>query len=214
MFLSNTQVIQVAETPIPYPAYVMIGSLIWGVFIASVNQPLSSFNQGQGVFMKLKVPPEAFIFAGMSHVVFDTVIRSCVLVPVFFALGIVPASTSLLFPIGLLGAGLIGLSIGMLMIPISSLYTDASRFVSTGLQFGMYLTPIVYPAPKNGFASVLINANPLTHVVNSTRDWLTLGFSNSNVIFLLLVTFSCILLLTAMLILRVVLPHLIERMGM
>jgi lipopolysaccharide transport system permease protein len=214
MFLSSTQVIKVSETPIPYPAYVLIGSLVWVVFLSCVNQPLASFNQGQGVFMKLKVPPEAFIFAGTSQIIFDTIVRCSVLIPVLLYLGVYFSPTFWLFPVGLLGAGLLGLSIGMLMIPLASLYSDVSRIVSTGLQFGMYLTPIVYPAPKSGWAATLINANPLTHIVSSTRDWLTLGFNSSNIIFLIVTMASLLLLFFAMLILRVVLPHLIERMGM
>jgi lipopolysaccharide transport system permease protein len=214
MFLSNTKMIQVAETPISYPAYVMIGSLVWTVFMSSVNQPLASFTQGQGIFMKLKVPPEAFIFAGMSHVVFDTAVRSCVLIPVVLLLGITPAWSCWLFPIGLIGSGLLGMSIGMLMIPLASLYNDVNRFVSTSLQFGMYLTPIVYPAPSSGWASYLINSNPLTHIVVSTRDWLTTGTGPSNFYFILIFFLSLITLFFAMIVLRVVLPHLIERMGM
>lgn len=214
MFLSATKAIRVAETPIPYPAYVIIGSLIWGVFLSSVNQPLTSFNQGQPVFMKLKVPPEAFIFAGVGQIVFDTSVRCLILIPILIYLGIIPAATCWLFPFGLLAAGLLGLSIGILIIPLASLYSDVSRFVSTSLQFGMYLTPIVYPPPTSGWASRLINANPLTHIVSSTRDWLTIGMNDSNLVVLVIALVSLVMLCCGMIILRIVLPHLIERMGM
>jgi lipopolysaccharide transport system permease protein len=214
MFLSNTRVIQVAETPIPYPAYVLLGSMIWGIFLASVNQPLNSFNQGTQVFMKLKVPPEAFILAGMSHIAFDACVRCLLLVPVFIALRMTPAATVWLFPLGLMGAGLLGMSLGVLMIPMASLYHDVSRLVSTSLQFAMYLTPVVYPPPKSGWAATLIQWNPLTHVIVSARDWLTLGFSNSNLIFAGVILVSLLLLWVGMLALRAVLPHLVERMGM
>lgn len=214
MFLSSTRVIQVAETAIPYPAYVLLGSMIWGIFLSSVNQPLSSFNQGTQVFMKLKVPPEAFILAGMSHIAFDACIRCLLLIPVFFVLKIAPAATFWLFPMGLIGAGLLGMSIGVLMIPLASLYHDVSRLVSTSLQFVMYLTPVVYPPPKSGWAATLIQWNPLTHVIVSARDWLTLGFSDSNLIFAGVMLGSLLLLWVGMLALRAVLPHLVERMGM
>jgi lipopolysaccharide transport system permease protein len=214
MFLSSAQVIRVAETSIPYPAFVMIGSMVWGIFLSSVHQPLQSFNQGQAVFMKLKVPPEAFIFAGMSHIVFDSLVRLLMLIPVCFALGVVPAKTAWLFPLGLLGAGLLGMSLGMLMIPLASLYHDVSRLVGTLLQFGMYLTPVVYPPPKSGWASALIQWNPVTHIVVSSREWLTAGMHESNLLFPLITAGALLVLCIAMLILRVVLPHLVERMGM
>jgi lipopolysaccharide transport system permease protein len=214
MFLNSTRVIQVAATPIPYPAYVLLGSMIWGVFTASVNQPLNSFNAGRAVFMKLKVPPEAFILAGFSKIVFELLIRMLVLVPVFFALKMVPAATFWLFPVGMAAAVLVGVALGFLMLPLGSLYTDVSRLVSTGLSFAMYLTPVVYPPPETGWASIIIHANPLTAIVMTTRDWLTIGHSDYLLPFLLITLLAAVVLFIGIIIFRVVLPHLIERMGM
>lgn len=214
MFLSSARVIQVAETPIPYPLFVLIGSMIWGIFLSAVNQPLTSFNQGAQVFMKLRVPPEAFILAGMSHIAFDACIRSVLLIPVFIGLSVYPPSTAFLFPLALVAAGLLGMSIGVLMIPLASLYHDVSRLVSMVLQFAMYLTPVVYPPPKTGWAATLISWNPLTHVVVSGRDWLTTGVSTSNLMFVAILLGALMLLWLGMLVLRSVLPHLVERMGM
>jgi lipopolysaccharide transport system permease protein len=214
MFLSSTQVIQVAETPIPYPAYVMLGTMIWGVFTASVNQPLASFQAGQAVFMKLKVPPEAFILSGMSKIFFELLIRIVVLVPVFVGLKIVPASTFWLFPFGLAAASLTGAAIGMALIPLGSLYSDVSRLVSTAMAFGMYITPIVYPPPKSGWAAMVIEWNPITSIVMVSRDWLTTGHSEYMLPFVGTVFCATILLTLSIVVFRVVLPHLIERMGM
>ncbi len=214
MFLDSTKAIQVAETPIPYAAYVMLGTMVWGVFTSAINQPLASFQAGQSVFMKLKVPPEAFILAGMSKIVFETLIRMIVLVPVFMALKIVPASTFWLFPVGLAAAVLVGASIGFLMIPLGSLYSDVSRLVGTLLGFGMYITPVVYPPPKSGWAATLIEWNPITSIVMVTRDWLTLGHSDYLLPFVITTSVSAIVLFVAIVVFRVVLPHLIERMGM
>jgi lipopolysaccharide transport system permease protein len=214
MFLSSTEVIQVAETPIPYPAYVMLGTMIWGVFTAAVAQPLASFQAGQSIFMKLKVPPEAFILAGMSKIVFELLIRIVVLVPVFIVLKIVPASTFWLFPVGLASAVLIGAAVGFMMIPLGSLYSDVPRLVSTALGFGMYLTPIVYPPPVSGWSSVIVRWNPMTAVVMVTRDWLTLGHSTFLMPFLLTTMIAAVCLFAGVVVFRVVLPLLVERMGM
>lgn len=214
MFLNSTQVIQVAETPIPYPAYVMLGSMIWGLFTASVNQPMASFSEGQSVFMKLKVPPEAFILSGLSKIVFDVLIRMLVLIPVFIALGIRPAATFWLFPFGMACTAILGMSIGVLLIPIGSLYSDVGRLVSTGMAFGMYITPVVYPPPTSGWAAAIVDWNPLTAVVMATRDWLTIGhssYANEFLVISLIAMFAGIL---GLVVFRTVLPRLIERMGM
>lgn len=214
MFLNSTRVIEVAETPIPYPAYVLLGSMIWGVFTASVNQPLASFQAGQAVFMKLKVPPEAFILSGLSTIAFELVIRLVVLVPVFIALKMVPASTAWLFPLGLACTVIIGLSIGFLMIPIGSLYVDVSRLATTALGFAMYLTPVVYPPPSEGWTATVVKWNPMTAVVMTTRDWLTTGHGSYLSVMLITTVIALVALFLAAIVFRVALPHLIERMGM
>ena len=164
--------------------------------------------------MKLKVPPEAFILAGMSKILFETLIRVLVLIPVFVVLRIMPASTCWLFPIGLAAAGLIGAALGFLMIPLGSLYSDVSRFVGMAVGFGMYITPVVYPPPKTGWSACIIEWNPLTAVVMATRDWLTLGESSYALSFGIITALSALTLLIGMVIFRVALPHLVERMGM
>lgn len=214
MFLNSSEVIQVAETPIPYPAYVLIGTIIWTAFTSALNQPLASFQAGQGVFMKLNVPPEVFIFSGLGRLVFDLFIRTLVLIPTFLILGIEPASTCWLFPFGLAAAMLCGAAIGFIILPLGSLYSDVSRVVSIAMGFAMYLTPIVYPPPETGWAATLIRWNPLTSIVVSTRDWLTLGWGHNNMATLTVAGVSLLTLAFAMLFLRAVQPRLVERMGM
>lgn len=214
MFLNSSGVIRVENTPIPYPAYVLLGSVIWGVFNSSVNQPLNSFNAGRQVFMKLKVPPEAFVLSGLGGVAFETIIRTLVLIPVFMFLKMTPATTAWLFPIGIACVALIGLSVGFLMIPLGSLYSDVSRLVGTGLTFLMYLSAVVYPPPPDGWAAKVISWNPVTAMVMTTRDWLTLGHSSYLSTMLITTGIAVIVLFFGLIIFRVVMPHLIERMGM
>ena len=45
------------------------------------------------------------------------------------------------------------------------------------LGFLMYLTPVVYPVPKEGWASTLVHLNPATYLLGATRDWLSFGES-------------------------------------
>jgi lipopolysaccharide transport system permease protein len=213
-FLSSARVIRVAETPVPYAIHVMVGSMIWTLFVSSLNQPLASFNAGQSVFMKLKVPPEAFILSGLMAIFADLIIRLLILIPVLFWFGVVPPSTVWLFPLGLLATCLFGAAIGMIMIPLGSLYGDVPRIFGTAVSLGMYVTPIIFPVPETGLASTLVRLNPMTSMVMVTRDWLTLGHSEYLPVFLVLTGVSIIVLLSSIIALRIALPHLVERMGM
>ena len=213
-FLSSTKAIQVAETPIAYPLYVMLGSMIWGMFTSSINQPYMGFEAGKTVFMKLKVPPEAFILSGLGRQVFETALRMLVLIPVFIALGVTPAASAWLFPVGLACAMIIGLSIGVLLLPISCLYHDVNKALGIFLSLAMYATPVVYPPPKSGWGATVVNLNPMSAVVVTTRDWLTLGYGGQCMLMAGMTAASLFLLLVGLAAFRTVLPRIVERQGM
>jgi lipopolysaccharide transport system permease protein len=214
LFLNSTNVVNVAATPIPYAAFLLIGTVLWDTFASAVTTPLSAYNGGKSVFMKLKVPPEAFILKGVATVLFNLFIRLLLLIPVFVLFKIVPPATVLLLPISLAVLVLFGLSLGMLLIPVGALYTDVQRAVGLGIGFVMYTAPIVYPPPKDGLAATLVHWNPLTPVVMTTRDWMTTGASES-VPYALAVGFvSLLLAFLAAVVLRITMPHLVARMGM
>jgi lipopolysaccharide transport system permease protein len=213
-FLFNHRVIKVDSPTIPYPIHVMVGTLIWYMFTAAINQPLAAFQAGQGIFMKLKVPPEAFIISGMLKIFTDVLIRLLILIPVFLYFQFIPPATILLFPFALLGTAVVGMSLGVLMVPFGSLYGDVPRIFGTGVALGFYVTPIIFPIPKDGFAATVVNLNPATCLIQVPRDLLTYGFGDYCIPYVLLATFFFMLLILGFLTLRAVLPVLVERMGM
>lgn len=212
--LSEARVVAVAPTEIPYTLHVLIGSIIWTLFVSCMNQPLSSFNACQSVIMKLKVPPEAFIAASFLSVLTDLFIRLTLLLPVFLFFSFTPALTWPLFFLGLLSSALFGTALGLLMIPLGSLYGDISRIANTATTMGMYLTPVIFPPPKSGIFGWLVNINPMTSIVVMTRDWLTLGHGEYLLPFTIVTITSLFIIIVGMVIFRATLPHLIERMGM
>jgi lipopolysaccharide transport system permease protein len=214
MFLASMGVVKGDNTPIPYPVYVLLGSMIWGVFSASVSQPLNSFNASRPVFMKLKVPPEAFILSAVAQILFEVLIKLVVLLPVLVVLNVPLASTAWLFPIGLACTVVVGLCVGFLLIPIGSLYADVNRMITTVLSFAMYLSPVVYLPPESGWRAAVINRNPLSSLVVSSRDWLTIGHSEYLPAMVGTTIAAAFLLFFGLVVFRVVLPHLVERMGM
>jgi lipopolysaccharide transport system permease protein len=106
------------------------------------------------------------------------------------------------------------LAIGILLIPLGSLYGDVSRFVGFALGFLMYLTPVVYPVPEEGWACTLVHLNPATYLLGATRDWLTYGESTFTAEFSIIFGISIALTLIGLTLLKIVMPHLVSRMGM
>jgi len=218
-YMTSQGLIKVGKTPIPYPAYVMIGQIIWGTFTAAFGAPQLGFNGGSAVFMKLKVPPEAFIANACAKIVFDLLVKTLLIVAIFviFWAELTLSWTVLLVPVGLLTTMLFGVSLGLFMVPVGSLYTDVGRIVTMAMPFLMYTTPVIFPtADGDGLAATLMRWNPLSPLIEVTRCWLTQGAADPGQVFglLILIPISIIIGIIGLVLLRIAMPHLVVRMGM
>ncbi|HWB01151.1 MAG TPA: hypothetical protein VG713_21825, partial [Pirellulales bacterium] len=143
-FLNSQSILSVGETPVPYPAFVMIGTVLWQVFLDALNSPLKMVQASRGMLTKINFPREALILAGLADVLFNLLIRSLLLVPVFLYYQLPISASMLLFPLAVAGLILLGLTIGMLLTPFGLLYGDVGRAVTLFAGFWMLLTPVVY----------------------------------------------------------------------
>ena len=77
----------------------------------------------------------------------------------------------------------------------------------------LLLTPVLYPAPRSGLGASIASLNPLTPLVTSTRDWLTIGASSHAAGLFAMMLIALVCLLVGWVVLRVAMPHLVARIG-
>lgn len=213
IFLSGTGIVAVGETALPYPVYVFIGTMLWAVFMDALNAPLQQTNAAKSMLAKLNFPREALIVSGIYQTLFNAVIKVMLLIGALILLGITPGWSILLFPLGILSLVLVGTAIGLMLTPIGMLYTDIGRGLPLVMQFLMYVTPVVFPMPKEGWAATLFILNPLSPLILTTRDWLT-GLPPEYLVYFIAVNLLAFLLLLAVwIVYRLAMPILIERMN-
>jgi lipopolysaccharide transport system permease protein len=213
IFLSATGIVAVADTTLPYPVYVFTGTMLWAIFMDALNAPLHQVTAAKGMLAKLNFPREALIVSGIYQTLFNAGIKIILLLGALLVLGIRPGWTLIFFPFGIISMVLVGTALGLLITPVGILYNDVGRALSLLLQFLMYVTPVVFPMPKAGWASTLFAINPLTPIILTCRNWLT-GYSAEYVGYFLLVNVVTVaLLLVVWMVYRLAMPILIERMS-
>ncbi|MDB4695173.1 ABC transporter permease [bacterium] len=214
LFLNSQKVIEISDSGMPYPIFVILGSVIWQTFVKLVQSPLQAVNAGKPVFMKLKVPPEAFIAAGTARATFECLIYVLTIIPVLLVFKTVPPWTVVLLPVVLFSLFTLGTALGLLLVPLGSLYSDVQQAVPTLMGFLMYMAPVVYPPPTSGLASYVIAWNPMTPILMSARELTVTGSFENFMQMLLLIPISLIVIFCCLVGIRVVMPHLVARMGM
>lgn len=97
IFLNSQGIISIKGTTIPYPAFAMIGTLLWQIFLDALQSPSGAIALAQPMLARINFPREAIIVAGLYKVVFNFLIRLVLLVGVMFLWRIVPGVGLLIF---------------------------------------------------------------------------------------------------------------------
>lgn len=204
-----------APQGISYAAFALTGTIMWQTFLGSMNAPIATLTSSKSMLIKINFPREALIISPIQMSFISLGIRLCILIPVliFFQF---PLNTSILLaPIGLISLVLLGNAIGVLLAPVAALFKDVGRGLGLISNFWMFLTPVVFPKVREGFLGTLMQINPVTHVLGTTRDWLT-GTVNSAFLPGYFIVMGCVAvaLFVGAVLFRVLLGRVVERLGM
>jgi lipopolysaccharide transport system permease protein len=205
-------VLPVGSTAIPYPIYVLCGTMIWAAFTESLTCPTNDLRTAGDMLSKIRLPHEAVLLSGATTAAFHALVRSVPAVAAGLAFGIEPGWAVLLVPLGLLAVVALGLGIGLLLAPFGLLYHDVPRAVDLLLGFGFLVTPIVYPVPDVYPASLLARLNPLVPLLTTVRGWMTGAGPMPEPGFFPVAFLSMAVLAVAWLWYRVAAPHLQTRL--
>ncbi len=213
IFLNSSGIVSVETTALPYPVYVFTGTMIWAIFMESMQAPLTKTTQNKSVLAKVNFPREAIIMSAVYESVFNACIKGLILIVAVIALGYAGGWSMLLFPVALLAIILAGTTIGLMLTPIGTLYADISKAIPLIMQFLMFTAPVVFTIPAEGKAAWVIRHNPLTPLVSTARDWLTGGAPEFLNGFWLVTAIFAVVFLLVLIAYRLAMPILIERMN-
>lgn len=213
VMLNRSGILNVGDLPLPYPAYVMIGTLLWQVFADAINSPIKTVTAAKAMLAKINFPREALLISGMLEVLFNFLIRLVLLAAVFVYYGIQPPITAPLALGGVCAIFCLGFMIGILLTPIGLLYSDIGHALSMILPFWMLFTPVIFKLPATGILAKLTLFNPVSPLINTTREWLAIGAASNFLSALIVFLVTLVLLFASWLIFRLAMPILVERIG-
>ncbi len=197
-----------------YAVYVVTGMVIWQSFIEALQAPLSAVQSNRNLLSKLKFPRESVLLVKLFEVLFNLGIRTIVLVGLLLLMPSAPFNAAMFWVIPLVMLLiLLGFSIGLFLMPLGMLYQDVSRLIAVALPVWMILTPIVYLPPANWSQNPLNFLNPASPLLSVSRDLLVFGSSEywSNIWFFAGLTIP--LLVVGMIVYRISIPVLVERIS-
>jgi len=213
VFLNSSKIVDTADTTIPYPVYVMVGTLLWQIFVDAINSPLKLVTSSKAMLIKINFPREALIIAGVYEISFNFLIRLVLFAGILLLYKVALPMSIVLAPIGVIAIILFGLVIGIGLTPVGMLYQDIGRGLMIITSFWFYLTPIVYPTPTSFPANLVARYNPVSPLIITTREWITSGYVENINAFITVLCASIIFLFFGWTLYRIAMPHIIARLG-
>lgn len=176
IFLQSRNVVSLGDVGIPYPLFVLVGTLLWQMFVEAINAPLKVVSAAKPMLAKINFPREALLVSAFYMVLYGAVTKLLVILVVLVVFG-GPSEWSSALALGpILLLVLCGLCIGLLITPVGMLYADVASGLPVVTQLLFFVTPVVYVLP-DAFPFNLVKAiNPVTPLLTGARDLLTLGY--------------------------------------
>jgi ABC-type polysaccharide/polyol phosphate export permease len=176
VFYDSTGILQPGDVGVPYPAYVLLGSMIYGLFMGFYTAATGTIEAGGGFIMQVNYPHEILLFKQVAQYLAGFVISFVSNVAVLAVFGIMPSWYILLFPLLVLPLFFLGSSIGLLVAVASVVSNDIRKIVDIGLSLVQVITPIVYSSDiTNQTLLELVKWNPLTYLISNVRDMIFFG---------------------------------------
>jgi lipopolysaccharide transport system permease protein len=213
VMLNSTSLVNIDAGEVPYPLFVITGTVLWTAFNSSVMAMQEIMGSARSMLSKINFPHEALIMTAFGKALMNSIIPAILLIPALVVYGVTPGVGLLLFPLGFLAILLLGCAIGLVFVPIGALYGDVGRAIQLALRFGFFVTPVIYAMPDSGLTRTLLLLNPVTAPLVSSRSWLIGGEPVFAWEMGLVGGVSLFVLFASTVMFKVVMPHLIERLN-
>ncbi len=213
IFLRQQGVFNIGDMEVNETLYILTGMILWQAFGDAIQMPLKVLNQHKSMLSKLRFSREALLLVGLGEIVFDLLIRAVLLALAMAWFGVAPSLAVLGAVVAIVMMIALGATLGILLMPIGSLYQDVGRLLSMVVPFWMILTPIIYPSPT-AFPGTLLNwLNPASPFLILSRDLLLMGQSNMWFPAFIWGLITIPLALLGLIMFRISIPVLVERMN-
>ena len=171
VLMNSTGILEPGDVGIPYPAYVLISTTIWGFFMQSYNNMSKVLDIAQGFVHQVGFPHHVLIAKQWLETLAAFALTCLVMLVGIAVLGVYPSIAAVFIPLALIPIMLLGSAIGLIIAVIKVVSPDIQRAATFVMGFWMYITPVIYsPNVENQLLQTVIQWNPMTYLLTGARD--------------------------------------------
>ena len=154
-----------------YLPYLCSGFVVWSPLVIFINESTSAFSGAESILKQSRLPFSIFIYSSIvrNWIVFLHHMLVYSVVMIAFKVS-VTMETILIIP-ALFLLTINAVWVGILLGLVCTRFRDLNQVVSSLTQVAFFVTPIFWtPGQATGWRSLLVNLNPLYHLVDILRS--------------------------------------------
>lgn len=177
LFLFFIGVLNPGQGKIPYTAYALVGSTIWGCLPGAMGAVSNGLQNQAELILRTRIPKLALAVSSLASVAYGTLISMVTMFVVLLIVGVKPSLWLLLYPLLVLPMVLLGTAFGLVLSVLGTIAKDLTQIFTQALSFVMYITPVIYINSniKNPIIKAVIEWNPISYLVDIPRSLICLG---------------------------------------
>lgn len=181
LFLYFVGVLRPGEGDIPYPLYVLFGSMIWGCLPGAMGAVSGGLQNQAELILRTRVPKLALAISSLAGVAYSVLISMGTMTLVLLFVGVKPTWWFLAYPLLVLPMVLLGTALGLVLSVLGTIAKDLTPLVTQALSLAMYITPVIYlqSTIQNPIIRLIIEWNPITYLVDTPRTLVFLGHADN-----------------------------------
>lgn len=191
-------VVTVDTGGVPYPLFAVSGIAMWTYFGFVLNQSGNSVIGAQEMIKKIYFPRLVIPLSKAIVGFVDFGVALLMLVVLMFVYRFSPSANLIFAPLFILLNIIAALSVGIWLSALTIRYRDFQHVIPFLVQFGMYATPVAYPARlvPNDYLFVY-NLNPMAGVIQGFR-WSIFGGTPPDLYFYISISMVFLLFISSL----------------
>ena len=176
VFMNATGVLKPGDVGIPYPAYILLSTSIYGLFMSFYTGASGTLSAGTGFILQVKFSHDALLVKQLLQQLANFSIAFILTIIVLIVFKVFPSWMIILFPILIIPMMLLAAGIGLISSVINVVFDDMNKITGFLMGLLMYITPVIYSDKvDNPLLQSIIKWNPLTYLIGAIRDAIIYG---------------------------------------
>lgn len=155
--------------------FVSIGVMLWLLFSGLIMNVMNGLEPSIKALESNRLSILSNLVVRLTTILFDTLVRMAFVVIVIVLFSNDELQFNLMFVPVLLLAMACCFGLGLFLAVLNIAFGDLAKFIAIILQYGIFVSGVIFPLSKMGWIAAYASFNPLYLAIDAIRSYLVLG---------------------------------------